>query len=435
MLPQIDAIVGKHIEPDGPGVAVAVVQAGEVLHARGYGYANLEWSEPITMDTVFGIGSLTKPFTATAIMLLEREGALRLDAPITAYLPDYPLGERTVTIAHLLSHRSGIANFVTQPDFWERTAQLYHTPAELLPLFTDLPPNFAPGARYSYSNSGYCLLGLIVERVSGLSYGDFLLQRVFAPLGMTHSHYLLHEAIIPCRAGGYQRTERGWEHAPHFSMTLPYAAGGLGSSLNDLIRWDQAMRAHQLLDAETEARMRTPQRLNDGRIEDYGFGWALSDFRGRRVVHHAGGVPGFSSFYGHFVEDDTAIVVLSNIALFDAPGLAREICGAVLHLLPQPRPHVVASVSPDVLRKMAGTYSDHITSFTVTADERSLRLGGDFDFVLEPVDEDTARAIGDDDVLVIFAEPGPLGYGRAKVVVPFYWVSAYRVGPAPGEGE
>lgn len=425
MLPEIDAIVAEHIELDGPGVAVAVVQAGEVLHARGYGYANLEWRQPIAPDTVFCIGSLTKPFTATAIMLLERDGRLRLDDPITAYLPDYPMGERTVTIAHLLSHRSGIANFVTQPGFWERTAQTDHTPAELLPLFTDLPPNFAPGECYSYSNSGYCLLGLIVERVSGLPYGEFMRRRVFAPLGMFSSHYMLHAPIIPHRASGYTRTDHGYDHAPRFSMTLPHAAGGLGATLGDLIQWDQAMRTHELLDAATEERMRTPLRLNDGRGEDYGLGWALSDYRGRRVVHHAGGVPGFSSFYGHFVEDDTTIVVLSNIALFDTACLARQIACAVLHL--PPRPREVAYVVLDALHRMAGTYSDHIDTFTVTYDERGLRLGGDFDYALEPAGEDAARAVSDDDVAVFFTDDGPEGYGRAKVVVPFYWVSAYRV--------
>lgn len=426
MLPEIDAIAEQRIEADGPGVAVAIVRGGEVLHARGYGYANLEWRQPIAPDTVFCIGSLTKPFTATAIMLLERDGTLRLDDPITAYLPDYPMGEQPITIAHLLSHRSGIANFVTQPHFWERTAQLDHTPQELLPLITDLSPNFAPGVRYSYSNSGYCLLGLIVEHVSGLPYGDFLRQRVFAPLGMADSHYMLHEAINPRRASGYARTSRGWEHPSRFSMTLPYAAGGLGSTLEDLIRWDQAMREHALLDAGTERRMREPQRLNDGRSEDYGLGWALSDFRGRRVVHHAGGVPGFSSFCGHLVADDTTIFVLSNIALFDAGGLARDIATTVLHLPARP-PEATPAVPPDALRTMAGTYSDHIATFTVTVNERGLRLGGEFDYVLEPIGEDIARAVEDDDVAVYFADPRPNGYTRAKVVVPFYWVSAYRV--------
>ena len=434
MLAEIDAIVEQRIEREGPGVAVAVVKGGETLHARGYGYANLEWRQPIAPDTVFGIGSLTKPFTATALLLLERDGTLRLDDPITAYLPDYPMGERTVTIAHLLSHRSGIANFVTRPGFWEHTAQTDHTPAELLPLFADLPPIFAPGARYSYSNSGYCLLGLIIERVSGLPYGEFLRERVFAPLEMDSSHYLLHAPVIPHRASGYARTAHGWEHAPRFSMTLPYAAGGIGSTLDDLIRWDRAMREHRLLDAAAEERMRTPQRLNDGRSEDYGLGWALSDFRGRRVVHHAGGVPGFSAFYGHFEEDDTTIVVLSNIALFNAGGLAREIAGAVLRL--PPRPRTPASVAPDMLRKMAGTYSDAIYTFTVTADERGLRLGGEFDYALEPAGEDAARAVEDDDVAVYFADAGPEGYRRAKVVVPFFWVSAYRVAAgSSGAGE
>jgi CubicO group peptidase (beta-lactamase class C family) len=433
MLPEIDAIVDQRVERDGPGLAVALINAGEVLHARGYGYANLEWHQPITPETVFCIGSLTKPFTATAILLLEREGKIHLNDPITAYLPEYPMGERVVTVAHLLSHRSGIANFVTQPGFWEHTAQFDFAPQELLPLFTGLPPNFAPGERYSYSNSGYCLLGLIIESVSGVPYGTFVRQHVFAPLGMTDSRYVLHAPIIPHRASGYQRAEQGYAHAPRFSMTLPYSAGGLGSTLRDLITWDQAMRDHLLLDAGAEQRMRTPSRLNDGRTEDYGLGWAFSDFRGRRVVHHAGGVPGYSSFYGHFVEDDTTIIVLSNIAGFDASGLAREIADSVLHLPPLPR--AASSVVPDAMRKMTGTYSDHISTFTVSANKDGLRLSDDFDefdFALELVAGNIARAIGDEDVVVYFADEDEHRYRRAKVVVPFYWVSAYRVAATPG---
>lgn len=429
MLPEIDAIgaiVAAHIDLDGPGAAVALIKHGELLHAKGYGFASLEWRQPVAPDTVFGIGSLTKPFTATAILVLERDGKLRLDDPITAYLPDYPLGDRPITIAHLLTHTSGIVNFVTQPGFWERTAMLPHTPRELLDLFTSLPPNFAPGERYSYSNSAYCLLGLIIETISGMPYGAFMREHVFAPLGMPHSHYLLDEQIIPHRASGYMRTERGHERAPQFSMTLPYAAGGLGSSLDDLIQWDRALREQRLLDAEAYQRMRTPVRLNDGRTEDYGFGLALSNFRGRSVLHHAGGVPGFSSFYGHLVEDDNTIIVLSNIGLFDAGGLARDICASVLRLPATPRTPAF-SPAPDTIRKMVGVYSDGIFTFTVTQDAHGLHVSGDADYDLELVSENVARAVADDDVAIFFADDGPQGYTRAKAVVPFFWVSGYRV--------
>ncbi len=425
MLAEIDAVVGGRIEADGPGVAVAVVRGGEVVHAKGYGLANLEWEQPIAPDTVLCLGSLTKPFTAQAILLLERDGKLRLDDAITAYLPDFPTGDRLITVENLLTHTSGIANYVTQPGFWEHVAQTDRTPAELTDLFRALPPVFAPGERYSYSNSGYVLLGRIIEAVSRMPWDTFVRERIFAPLGMAHSRYMLHTPVIPRRARGYERMSAGWEHAPRFSMTLPYAPGGLGSTLDDLIRWDRALRDGRLLDRRTLEQTWRPLRLNDGRTEGYGLGWGLSDFRGRRVVHHAGGVPGFSSFYGRFIKDDLAILALSNIAGFDAAGLARDICDAALGMPAPPRQRI--SFDTAALDRFTGTYSDAITTFEVVAEGDALALRGEFDYQLFQTGAATFAAMGDPDVELRFADNGGTRCNRVKLIVPFYWVSAYRV--------
>lgn len=207
---KINSIVQAHIPPQGPGVAVAIIQYGQVLHSRGYGLANLEWKQPITPDTVFGIGSITKPLTATAILLLEQQGKLSLDDLIQLHLPDYPTHGELITIHHLLTHTSGIPNFVTREGFWQQHAPLHKSFTELTALFQSLPLDFSPGTHYGYSNSAYCLLGKMIENLSGMSYGDFLQTQVFAPMGMTRSYFMNHETILARRAGAYAKTETGY---------------------------------------------------------------------------------------------------------------------------------------------------------------------------------------------------------------------------------
>ena len=261
----IDEIIQRPVPADGPGVAVAVIRNGETIYKSGYGFANLEWREPLGPETIFGLGSVTKPFTAQAVLLLEQQSKLRLDDEITRYLPDAPTHGREITIAHLLTHTSGIANFVTQPGFWPNIAREERTPTEVTALFAGLALDFEPGDDYSYSNSAYVLLGRLIETLSGMPYGEFIEWVIFAPLGMTHSRYMDDQRIIPQRAARYLREEAGWVHAPYFSASVTYAAGGLGATLDDLILWDQALREGTLISHEVDARMRTPVRLNDGR--------------------------------------------------------------------------------------------------------------------------------------------------------------------------
>lgn len=421
----IETIVNARIDPLGPGVAVAVVKDGEVMHRKGYGLASLEWGCAIAPDTVFQIGSLTKPFTATAILLLEQEGKLRLSDPITAYLPDYPTHGQTITLTHLLTHTSGIPNYVTQPGFWERESRTDRPPAELTQLFRHLPLDFAPGARYSYSNSAYCLLGMVIETVTGQPYGDFVRERIFAPLGMAHSSYMHHAAIIPRRADGYDCTESGYARAPYMSMTLPYSSGSLGATLDDLIRWNTALREQTLLDAATQERMATPVRLNDGRTEGYGLGWGLSTYRNRRVVHHAGGVQGFSSFFGRFVDDGLTIIVLSNLGGYDAAGLAQPIANLALDL--STPVHQTVTLDEAARRRVAGRYAGLVETLAITYDGQHLLAAGDIQGELVPVSE-TAFALAEHpDTVILFEEPGENGYEWARAVVPFYWFNVRRL--------
>src|SRR5262249_12934166 len=209
----------KRIEAHGPGVAVAVIRDGEVIHKRGYGLASLEWDVPMATDTVLRLGSLTKPFTAQAVMLLELAGKLRIEDAAATYLTNLPWLDPRITIAQLLTHTSGIANYVTQPGFWGQISRRSYTLDEHIAHIGMLQPDFAPGERYSYSNSGYALLGLLIERVSGMSYDDYLRAAIFEPLGMTDTRFLWNEPIVPRLAGRYEPAEPGgraavYEHAP-----------------------------------------------------------------------------------------------------------------------------------------------------------------------------------------------------------------------------
>jgi CubicO group peptidase (beta-lactamase class C family) len=407
---------------------VAVISDGETIYKSGYSFANLEWRQPITANTVFGLGSVTKPFTAQAVLLLEQQGKLRLDDEITHYLPNAPTHGREITIAHLLTHTSGIANFVTQPGFWPNIAREERTPTEVTALFAGLALDFEPGENYSYSNSAYVLLGRLIETLSGMRYSDFIESAIFAPLGMIHSRYMDDLRIIPQRAARYLREETGWVRAPYFSTSVTYAAGGLGATLDDLILWDQALREGTLISHELDARMRAPARLNDGREMGYGLGWGLSRYRGRAVTHHAGGVPGYSSFVGRFLDDGVTIIVLSNIGLLDAGGLAREIANSILSL-PAPE-RAAVPVGSSELDACAGVYDNFIgESLEVSQKGEALTVSGELTCDLIPLGGTTYASADDPDISVRFEQPDERGYTRVMVVVPFYWYAVTRKNP------
>jgi len=421
----IDEVIQRRVPADGPGVAVAVIRDGVVIYKNGYGCANLEWRQPIGPDTLFGLGSVTKPFTAQAIMLLEQQGKLRLDDEVTHYLPDAPTHGRQITIRQLLTHTSGIANFVTQPGFWPNIAREQRTAMEVTGLFRDLPLDFEPGENYSYSNSAYVLLGRLIETLSGMPYGAFIESALFAPLAMTHSRYMDDQRIIPQRAARYLREEETWVRAPYYSASVTYAAGGLGSTLDDLILWDQALREGTMISREVDARMRTSVRLNDGREMGYGFGWGLSRYRGRAVTHHAGGVPGYSSFVGRFLEDHMTIIVLSNIGLFDAAGLAKEIANALLSLSAPER--LAITEAPSELDACAGGYENFIgEALEISRNGERLTVSGELTCDLIPLGRATYAAADDPDITLRFEQPDARGYTRVMVIVPIYWFVATR---------
>lgn len=337
MISAIDSIIEASIDPQGPGLAVAVAQNGDCLHCKGYGLANMEWSTPVTTDTVFRLASLTKPFTATAILLLQQQEKLNISDPITSYFPDFPADWNSITIEHLLTHTSGIKNYNDLDGFIRIWSRADLSPRELTTLFADLPLECVPGSQFSYTNSNYVLLGLLIETLSGMSYDEFIRTHIFAPLGMNRSYYMLRGSIIPRRAAGYVRASqnnpyayRGYLHAPFRSVTTSYSSGGLGSTLEDLLIWDNALRANTLLDKELQKRITTPALLSNGQSSTYGLGWYIEDQLGHRVAYHPGDIEGFSTLMVRFLDLPITLILLANLSGWDLSSLAMKIGQSLL---------------------------------------------------------------------------------------------------------
>jgi D-alanyl-D-alanine carboxypeptidase len=308
-----------------------------------------------TPHTVFRLGSISKQFTATATLLLEEAGKLAVEDSITTCLPDYPTHGQTITIEHLLRHTSGIANYTGLPWF-EANQRRDVSLDELIDVFKNEPLDFVPGTKWDYSNSGYILLGAIIEKVTGLSYEQFLQERIFGPLGMGHSGYDHTDRIVPGRAAGYQIGAGGLENAAYLSMTLPHAAGALISSVEDLAIWNEALADGKVLRPETLARAWTSGTLNNGDIHGYGYGWMMFSYEGHRAVEHAGGIHGFVTDAIYFPGDRVYVAVLANLMAAEAAPdrTALRIAGLVIGA-PYSEPPTVP-LTPARCITLAGVY-------------------------------------------------------------------------------
>jgi D-alanyl-D-alanine carboxypeptidase len=370
---QLDALLAPQFAADQPGAAVLVRKGDRVLLRKAYGMADLAKARPVQPDMVFRLGSITKQFTATAIMILVDEGKLSVGDDIRKHLPGYPTHDATITVEHLLTHTSGIPSYTELPGFPQRMAQDIE-PAALVEQFKNLPLEFPPGTRMKYSNSGYHLLGLIIEKVSGLGYADFIARRIFAPLGMTHSGYGDDPRLD--RALGYNRGAQGPARmAPPISMKIPYAGGGLVSSVDDLARWDSAIRAGKLLKKATWQRVFTPGRLADGSRTDYGYGWSIGKIDGRPAQSHGGGIPGFVSHILRVPEQGLLVVLLLNsIPGPGDPGLLAHRLALTTLGKPLVDP-AIAKVDATVLARYAGVYQiQHKGKYLVRLDRDHLTV-------------------------------------------------------------
>ena len=346
----MDEVVRASFEADEFTGAVLVARDGEVLLDRGYGFANREWSVPNDGDTKFRLGSVTKQFTAVAIMLLNERGLVDLDAPVKTYLPDAPAAWDGVTVRHLLTHTAGVPNF-TDFDDYGASKTLPATIDSLIGRFRDRPLDFQPGEGWSYSNSGYILLTAIVEKASGKSYAEFVAETLFQPLGMADSGYDSHAAVLPRRASGYAPTARGIVNADYIDMSIPQGAGALYSTTRDLLKWEQGLFGGRLLTPASLALLTTPVR------NQYAFGLAVTQAGGNTTIAHSGGIEGFNTHMAWDPDRRMTVIVLGNL---NGPG-SDQVAGSLMALargetvtLASERQAV--AVAPEVLRSYEGVY-------------------------------------------------------------------------------
>ena len=371
---RIDEIVRFRVENKDFTGSVLVAKGDQILLNKGYGLANREWNIPNTPTTKYRIGSVTKQFTAAAILLLEEEGKLKVEDLVKTHWSEAPPAWDKVTIFHLLSHTSGIPSVTSLPDF--KTWRLLDSSAEKTTEYVrDKPLEFPPGSEFHYSNSGYILLGYLIERISGQSYAEFLDQKVFTPLNMKDSGVDSDTAIIERRASGYTPGDDGPENASYTNMTFPHAAGALYSTTEDLLRWNQGLFGGKLLSPESLKKMTTPFK------DDYAFGIGVVKEKGRTLMAHSGGIEGFNTNLSYFPDEKLTIAVLANLN-GDAPDELTEQLSAVLHgetvVLPTER--VEIKVSEDSLRKFAGLYElspDTNAIVTVSSGKLFTQLGSE----------------------------------------------------------
>jgi CubicO group peptidase (beta-lactamase class C family) len=352
--PAWDSLLTRQFPAAGPGATVLVAQAGQVLYRRAFGQADLERHVAMTPDYRFRLGSLTKQFTACAILKLAEEGKLSVHDELTRYLPDYPTQGHSLTIEQVLTHTAGIPDYTHQPTFTPQFQRQDLTPQQLVTLIAAHPLDFVPGQAFRYSNSGYVLLGYLIEVVSGKSYERYLQDTFFTPLGMTHTGYDHPERIIPERAAGYQPGPAGYENAAALSMSLPYAAGSLLTNGDDLLRWYEALRRGRVVQAASLAQAQQPYRLANGSYTAYGYGWELGTLQGSPVVKHVGRINGFLTYVLYLPQQQLFVSLLANCN--PAPDPERTAFLLAAQAIGKPYPQAALPLTARQQQRYVGIY-------------------------------------------------------------------------------
>jgi CubicO group peptidase (beta-lactamase class C family) len=305
---------------------ILVAKDGQPIYRRAFGQANREWGVANTPDTEFRLGSITKQFTAAAILQLAEQGKLSLDDPISKYYAAAPPAWAPITIKHLLTHSSGIPSYTALPGFFSGAmSRTDMKPEEIVALTKDKPLEFTPGARFNYDNTGYVLLGVVIEKVSGQSYAKYLQDHIFGPLGLKHTGYDVSEEILPKRAAGYDKRAGKVTNAPYLAMSLPYAAGSLYSTVDDLLAWDVALRGGKVISPASVTAMFTDYGFK------YGYGQFLETREGKRYWQHAGGINGFTTMLARYPDQGLTLVVLTNLTTSDPGHVADTLADVYFH--------------------------------------------------------------------------------------------------------
>jgi len=306
-----------------PGLSLLVVKAGKIVRAEGFGLANVELQVPVKPETVFQSGSVGKQFTATAVMMLVEEGKVSLDDPLTKYFADAPTTWKDATVRELLSHTAGFGDYPKDFNFRKDW-----TEDEELKLIEGIPLAYPPGTKWEYSNLGYVTLGILIHRVTGEFYGDFLQQRIFQPLGMTSTRIISEADIVPHRASGYRLVKGELKNQEWVSPIVNTTAdGSLYFSILDLAKWDAALYTEKLLKRSSLDLMWTPAKLKNGKPNkgNYGFGWFIEQRSGHRCIHHDGAWQGFETAVDRYVDDQLTVVVLTNLADAEPGKISRHV--------------------------------------------------------------------------------------------------------------
>jgi len=352
---KIDELIDGHMKVNGFSGSVLLAREGKPLVAKGYGYANVEWQIPNAPNTKFRIGSITKQFTSMLVMQLREQGKIKLEDSMCLYVSPCPDTWKPVTIHHLLTHTSGIPTYTGIPA-WREVNMMPKTTDQIIAFVRDLPLQWTPGERYAYNNSGYFLLGVVIEKITGKKYEDALREMILTPLGLSDTGYDWTSTIIPRRAAGYSGVGASLTNTAPLNMQHPYAAGSMYSTVEDLLKWDQALYTTRLLPEAAKQIMWTPFRDN------YAYGWnvvppAANAFGGHRRVMHAGGINGFSAMIVRLPEPKMTVIVLCNNDAASAGTVARDVMAIYYgHNYEVPVRPSVATIDPKVLDQYAGEY-------------------------------------------------------------------------------
>jgi CubicO group peptidase (beta-lactamase class C family) len=365
---QIDDVVSQVGKDRLPGAVVLVARNGETVFRKAYGWADIDRRQPMEPAVSMPIGSVTKQFTATAIMMLAEEGKLSLTDSVAQHLPEFAPQLRDVSIEQLLTHTSGVPDYTRQWRFLLLDRGDEIALPDLLKRIKGKSLDFTPGARFEYSNSNYVLLGAIIEKLSGKPYGKFMEERIFMPLGLGNTAYAGYERAASMRAKGYDADNGKYSKPKSISMSMAYAAGGLVSTVDDLARWDAAIASGKLLKGESWQRVFSPARLQNGEPSNYGYGWGLGKLQGVTEYSHGGEIYGFSSFVARLPEQGIYVAVLANASGDVTTELLAQRVAAVA--LGKPVPHYrKITLSKSTLEEFAGTYhGDEGTVRTVKRD-------------------------------------------------------------------
>lgn len=365
---EIDKLFSSQFIVNEPGAEILIARKGKIFYKKALGMANLELNIPMKPDMVFRIGSLTKQFTAVAILQLMEQGKLSLQDEITRFIPDYPMQGQHITIEHLLTHTSGIKAYTSMKEMNEiRKKDM--TPNEVIDFFKNQPMDFVPGTKWKYNNSGYFLLGYIIEAITGKTYSAYLEDTFIKPLGLSDTYYGSDTRIIKNRVGAYDKDKDAFVNAEMMSMTIPYAAGAIQSTVYDYFKWYQALLGYRLVKKETLDQAFKSYVLSNGKPANYGYGWFQGSVQGSATVEHTGSINGFRTMELYLPAEDVFVVLFSNCYCHPRP---VELVSKIAALcIGKPYDFTILPISNDALKNYAGAYTTETGQQQLITDENN----------------------------------------------------------------